>query len=149
MKNTWKSELRITSQKICNDLRRFNIVPRKSLIYTFPEWMKENSLKHHFIRRYNDGDGSFYKPKLKNNRTIEQIYFSMRGTPKFLFDIYCILQKECILEERDKKIRISSGHGILEYGGNNIISNIFDYLYKDATIYLQRKYDIAIKSKKI
>ena len=28
-----------------------------------------------------------------------------------------------------------------------VVSKIFDYLYKDATIYMQRKYDIAIMSK--
>src|ERR1035437_217839 len=33
------SVLHITSKKICDDLKRFNIVPAKSLIYTFPDWL--------------------------------------------------------------------------------------------------------------
>jgi hypothetical protein len=145
--DTWKSEFRITSKQMCDDLERFNIVPRKSLIYTFPEWMKVHPLKHHFIRGYNDGDGSFYLGELKEGRTIEQVYFSMRGTPAFLKVTRDILEQECGLEDRHKCIRISSGHGILEYGGNGIISRIFDYLYQDATIYLPRKRDIAIMTK--
>lgn len=144
--DTWKSEIIITSQKMCEDLERFNIVPRKSLIYTFPEWMKTHPLKHHFIRGYNDGDGSFYRPKLAEGKCAEQIYFSMRGTPKFLTDVRYILEQECDLEERDKPIRISSGHGILEYGGNGIVSKISDYLYRNATIYLQRKYKVIDRS---
>lgn len=145
--DTWKSEICVTSKQMCSDLERFNIVPRKSLIYTFPEWMKKHPLKHHFIRGYNDGDGSFYIPKLAEGKVTKQVYFSLRGTTMFLKDVRAILEKECSLEERDKKIRISSGHGVLEYGGNGIVGKIVDYLYKDATIYLPRKRDIAMKSK--
>ena len=140
--DTWKSEIIITSKKMCEDLQRFNIVPRKSLIYTFPEWMKNHPLKHHFIRGYNDGDGSFYKPKLKDGRRSEQIYFSLRGTPEFLTDVRYILEQECDLDERDKPIRVSSGHGVLEYGGNGVVSKIKGYLYEEATLYLSRKYEI-------
>lgn len=140
--DTWKSEILITSKKMYDDLAKFNIVPRKSLIYTFPEWMKKHPLKHHFIRGYNDGDGSFYIPKLKDGRSSEQVYFSMRGTPEFLKEIRSILEKECNLDARDKEIRISSGHGCLEYGGNGIINKISNYLYQDAAIYLPRKYKI-------
>lgn len=144
--DTWKSEIIITSEQMCDNLKRFNIVPRKSLIYTFPEWMKIHPLKHHFIRGYNDGDGSFYT-SLPPGKMTEQVYFSMRGTPTFLKVVRDILEAECGLEERHKCIRISSGHGVLEYGGNGVISKIFDYLYKNATIYLPRKRDIALKAK--
>ena len=143
----WKSEIVITSKQMWEDLSRFNVVPRKSLIYTFPEWMKTHPLRHHFIRGYNDGDGSFYIPKLAKGKHTEQIYFSMRGTSEFLTDVRDILEKECDLKEREKDIRISSGHGVLEYGGNGVISKITDYLYKDATIYLPRKRDIAMMAK--
>lgn len=141
-KDSWKSEIVITSKKMFEDLERFNIVPRKSLVYTFPEWMITHPLKHHFIRGYNDGDGSFYVPKLQNGRTVEQLYFSLRGTPQLLETVRYILEQECNLEHRDKPIRISSGHGVLEYGGNNIVNKICDYLYMDANIYLTRKYNI-------
>lgn len=145
--DTWKSDLVITSKQMYDDLKRFNIVPRKSLTYTFPKWMKIHPLKHHFIRGYNDGDGSFYIPKLAEGKTTKQIYFSLRGTPLFLTDVRNIFEQECGLEEREKDIRISSGHGCLEYGGNGIVSKITNYLYKDATIYLPRKRDIAMKAK--
>jgi hypothetical protein len=144
--DTWKSEIIITSTRMFDDLKRFNVVPRKSLIYTFPEWMKTHSLKHHFIRGYNDGDGCFHVPKLAENRHTEQVYFSMRGTPEFLREVRDVLEKECDLEDRKKPIRISSGHGTLEYGGNGIIGKIVRFIYQDATIYLPRKYEIALKS---
>lgn len=145
--DTWKSEIKITSPKICADLVRFDIVPRKSNILTFPEWMKTHPLKHHFIRGYNDGDGSFYIGELKDGRTVEQVYFSMRGTSEFLLAVRDIFEAECDLEERETEIRISSEHGVLEYGGNGVVGKITNYLYKDATIYLLRKYEIAMRSK--
>lgn len=145
--DTWKSEIIITSKQMVEDLKRFNIVPRKSLIYTFPEWMKTHPLKHHFIRGYNDGDGSFYIPKLPKGKKTEQIYFSMRGTPMFLKDVRSILEGECMLEKKERNIRISSKHGILEYGGNGIVGKLVNYLYHDATIYLLRKQELAMKAK--
>jgi hypothetical protein len=145
--DTWKSELSITSKQMFHDLSRFNIIPCKSLTYTFPEWLINHPLKHHFMRGYNDGDGSFYIPRLAEGKKTKQVYFSLRGTPKFLEIYRSILEKECDLEIRNKSIRISSGHGCLEYGGNGIVTKIANYLYKDATIYLPRKYDVVMAAK--
>ena len=138
----YKSEFTIVSKKMFDDLAKFNIVPRKSLIYTFPEWIIDHPLCHHFIRGYNDGDGSFFVPKLGKGRTVKQINFAMRGTPEFLMIVRSILEKECDLEERNTEIRISSGHGVLEYGGNGIVRKISEYLYRNANIYLDRKYQM-------
>jgi hypothetical protein len=145
--DTWKSEIVITSEKMWKDLGHFNIVPRKSLIYTFPDWMKTHPLKRHFIRGYNDGDGSFYIPKLPDGKKTEQIYFSMRGTPEFLLEVRFILEEQCQLDVREKPIRENTGIGVLEYGGNGVISKIADYLYQDATIYLPRKREIALQAR--
>jgi hypothetical protein len=142
--DTWKSDLVFTSQQMVDDLKRFNIVPRKSLIYTFPEWMKTHPLKHHFIRGYHDGDGSIYTTLKKGGKT-PQVHFSLRGTPEFLIDVRYILEQECQLDARNKPIRISSGHGCLEYGGNGIVKKITDYLYRDTTIFLERKHELFHK----
>jgi hypothetical protein len=141
--DTWKSEFAITSKRMCEDLGRFNIVPRKSLIYTFPKWMINHPLANHFIRGYNDGDGCFHIPKLPSSKK-KQVHFSLRGTPEFLLDVRHILERECNLDIREKEISISSGHGELKYGGNGIVSKIADYFYRDATIYLPRKRDIVM-----
>lgn len=139
------SRLLITSKQIINDLKRFNIVPRKSLIYTFPEWMKTHPLKHHFMRGYFDGDGSVYL----NNQYNEKVCFGLRGTIKFLIDYRAILEKECGFCERTNPIPISSGCGLLGYGGNKNISKIADFIYKDATIFLNRKKDVALKANQL
>ena len=144
--DVWKSELIITSKKIYDDLTKFNIVPRKSNIYTFPEWLVEHPLVHHYMRGYNDGDGCFHIPKLANGRTEIQIHFALRGTPEFLKVYRTILEQKCDLKIRDTDIRISSGHGILEYGGNGVVQKIVQFLYRDdIDMFLPRKKKIIKK----
>ena len=111
-----------------------------------PDWLINHPLVHHFLRGLNDGDGSFFIQKEKNKKT-NQIKFNLCGTSMLLEQVKSIFKKEGLINSmfsRGKKnIRQKSGCSCLEFGGNIIISKIFDYLYKDATIYLQRKYDIA------
>lgn len=145
--DTWSSQFTITSEKMVNDLEKFNVVPAKSLIYRFPLWLVNHPLCHHFMRGYFDGDGTFFMGKLQDGRTVEQVYFGLRGTVEFLTIFRSILEEKCILEKREKSVRVNTGIGVLEYGGNGIVKKITDYLYQDATIYLPRKYEIAMKAK--
>ena len=139
------SEIKIRSDQLFNDLARFNIVPRKSLTYTFPDWLINHEYVNHFMRGYMDGDGSFYIAKPKNGRTIKQIYISLRGTKKFLTAYKNILEKECAFKSKNKKPRLNNKIYTLEYGGNRKVSKIRDYLYKNSTkdTRLDRKYDLA------
>ena len=142
--NTRSVSMTIVSAKMAKDLsERFNIVPRKSLIYQFPTQIENHPLIHHFMRGYNDGDGSYFYNTLKKNKKTRQIYFSLLGTPNFLTKYREILEKNCQIVKRNYPIRMRKNIGCLDYGGNSIVTSITNFLYKDATIYLQRKYDIA------
>lgn len=145
--DSWCSQFTITSEKMVKDLEKFNVVPAKSLIYRFPLWLVNHPLVHHFMRGYNDGDGSFFIAPLKNGRTVQQVHFALRGTVEFLTIYRSILEESCGLDPREKSVRENSGIGTLEYGGNGVISAITDYLYQDATIYLPRKREIAMMAK--
>jgi transposase len=137
--DTYSSQISMTSKVYFDDLKKFNIVPMKSLIYTFPEWLIDHELINHFMRGYFDGDGSWY---IGSSKKTDQIFFSLRGTVEFLGIYRSVLESKCNLEERLKDIRINSGIGVLEYGGNGIVKKICKFLYKDANVSLSRKYDI-------
>lgn len=137
-----KSDLKISSAQIYSDLQRFNITERKTHTLTFPEWMNDHQLRHHFIRGYIDGDGSFFH-NLGKKRNVKQVFFSVRGTTAFLTSLRSILEADLNLEERTKDIRINNGIGVLEYGGNRVCKALAEYLYQDATIYLDRKKEAA------
>lgn len=133
------SEIQICSKQIFDDLNRFNVVPRKTHIYSFPEWVKNHKYVNHFIRGYFDGDGSFSSYKQKN-RNVAQFSFSVRGTESFLKDMYQIIDKNCNFKKINRKIQYSNGIAGIGYSGNNIVKNISNFLYKDASLYLTRKY---------
>ena len=139
-----KSEMTISSDKIFDDLVRFNIVPRKSLIYTFPKWLKKHELVNHFMRGYFDGDGSFYT-SLGKGKKIPQLYFSLRGTKEFLTEYKNILEINCNIKKNINKPRYNCGIHILEYGGNLSAKSIADFIYKDSkqNTRLERKYNIV------
>lgn len=143
---TGASELRITSKEMCQDLfEKFNIVPRKSKIYTFPNFIKQHKLVNHFMRGYFDGDGSFYIQKQSN----EKVCFGLRGTESFLTDYRSILEKYCDFGTRTNKMPISGGCCQLAYGGNRNIIKIANFLYNDATIFLNRKREVALMANQL
>jgi len=130
-------KISLCSEYLPVDLARFNIVPNKTKIYTFPNWIINHPLVHHFIRGYVDGDGCWtFKGR-------DQLYFSVVGTADFLKACRSILEKKCDLKENTKEIRSIPGTSIIQYGGNRIASKIRDFLYHEATIFLQRKFDIV------
>jgi len=129
--------LRIHSKHMKESVIRLGLVPRKTHILTFPEWLNP-PLYSHFIRGYFDGDGS-----ISHNSITDTYTFSLAGTKEFLSRVQEILIKECNLN----KVSITSAKtiSILAYGGSKQLLRIRDFLYKDATIFLDRKKDIFDK----
>lgn len=138
--DVWESKLLITSKQIVKDLKKFNIVPRKSLVYSFPKWLQNHPLCNHFMRGYFDGDGSFF---INSELSYDRLCFSLRGTEKFLKVYRGILEKHCNFQCQNN-IDYFDKTPQLRFKGENSIS-ARNFLYKDATIYLVRKYNIALK----
>lgn len=131
----------ICSVKIANDLNKLGCMQTKSLILKFPSYKQvPKKLIHHFMRGYFDGDGSVFlnKPS-KGNGTKIQCGISILGTKEFLDEFDKILFNECKLTHKNKYGRCGEAYQ-LRRGGNLQTKKIFNYLYKDATIYLDRKY---------
>lgn len=122
------AKLLITCQNTVNNLKANGCMEQKTCNLKFPNLPK--NLIRHFIRGYFDGDGSlsYY---VKNKRCYE---ISFVGTKDFLTGLMRHLNKELKLSTKD------SITYQLKLGGNNQVKDILDYLYKDSTIYLDRKY---------
>ena len=138
-----KTSISLCSKEMFNDLARFNIVPRKTKIYTFPEWLVNHPLVNHFMRGYFDGDGSIYystnKPGFRKKLSI-----SICGTKEFLTTFRSVLSKNCNVNGH-AKIRKTKGIYAFGYCGNNNIIKIRNFLYLNSTenIRMDRKYEIA------
>lgn len=130
-------ELQIANKQIVDDLKKFNIIPNKTKAYEMPEWLLSHHFLNHFMRGYFDGDGTVTYCGLGENRKIAQLNFSILGTEKFIQQYREILFKNC----KANYAKITKNNSIfkISYSGNNLIKNIYDFLYKNQTISLQRK----------
>lgn len=132
----------ICSKQIYNDLlTNFCIVPNKSLILKFPEHLSNHPMIHHFIRGYFDGDGSWTirNPNEINKQSKINIGFDIIGTEHFITNVQRILHANIILPPN--KIEKKKNIYRLRYSSNRLSSLIGDWMYRDATIYLDRKYE--------
>lgn len=135
--------LRISSSLLIDDLIKLDIKPRKTwdtnFIFDFTKI--PNDLLHHFVRGFFDGDGWFI-PKGKS--------FGLVFTSKVFMDqienifygkLPHIKVRKCPLQNKNMitySLILSCGYG------KSI--DLFNYLYKDATIFLNRKYDKFIQA---
>lgn len=113
-----------------NNLIKHGCVPNKSLIIRYPNLM--NDLIPHFIRGYFDGDGSIISTKKTLSFTI------CSGSIIFLQSILDILN---FILRKNYKIHKRNNQNLYSFLITNYddIIKIQDYLFKDATIYLDRK----------
>jgi len=135
--DTINYRLRFSSKQTVNDLLRFNIVPRKTKIYNFPDWLIEHSSVNHFMRGYFDGDGHI---GLKKNK----LRFHLAGNYQFLVNYQNILEKKCKIAHNNVFTR-PNGLSCLEYGGNIVVPKICEFLYNNSAFHLDRKYQVYKK----
>lgn len=115
-----------------NALSTYDIVPNKSTILKFPETLKDDLIRH-FIRGYFDGDGSI--SLCKSGGRYNPI-ISITSSQMFIETLSNILTREiectCSSYEKDNCSTLS-------FGGIHNIKKMYDYLYKDSTIFMNRK----------
>lgn len=127
------SRLLVNDKKMYSDLVNHGLVERKTNIIVFPEKSILPEHIHHFIRGYFDGDGSMSGLK-KDTYCIK-----ICGTESILraFESYFpIGDNERKLYQRKEGQIVRS----LDISGKYQIKACIEYMYKDATVYLDRKY---------
>lgn len=124
----------IYSKKITNDLVNLGCYNKKSLILKFPTYKQvPKKLIHHFMRGYFDGDGCISGSKIMIN-----------GTKKFLNKYIKILRKNTNISEAESWSMDGKAHR-WQHASKKDLYQIFNFLYKDSTIFLERKYNRFIE----
>lgn len=122
------------SRKMAEDLIKLGCTQKKSLTLKFPTKVPEELLKH-FIRGYFDGDGCL---TIRHSKQAEVADVSVLGTFEFLVS----LCKHLNLENKPVKKDSRSTTNVYCVRFNKKEGYVFlHYIYDDASIYLQRKYD--------
>ena len=127
--------LTLCSKKMVQDLIAHGCFQNKSLDLKFPtDQQVPKHLIHHFMRGYFDGDGC-----VTTARQGRDLRFEILGTYEFL----TMYEKTMNINIKEPKQTKSKAFSV-KHGGNLQVKKIYDYLYKDATVYLERKRDIFI-----
>jgi|ERR1700722_782419 len=133
------STISISSKKICDKLAEYNIVPAKTYTYEFPNQLLNTPEVRHFIRGCIDGDGSEGLRFNKENNPC-QARVSMSGNPKFVNQVFDLIKEKCHLSKDSGTFYSEDTWAKFEFAGHEDILKIKDFLYKDATVFLERKY---------
>lgn len=126
------AQLKFSGEYVARKLDELGVHPRKTFSVTFPEWL-DKSLYRHFIRGAIDGDGSL---PYETQRRV-----SLIGNKPFIERIVEIINYELELcptlyhDKRHKDQIIS----MRLYGKDNIV-RFLDWIYEDADLKLDRKY---------
>lgn len=130
--NQYKIDL--FSRHLCNVMNDYGVVPRKSLVLTFPTWINKE-LYRHFIRGYVDGDGSIYWNKYTNRGGV-----SMVGTEQFLTEV------AAILHDNGVETKLCNNHSLKELrttSRENMVK-LITFLYYNVNLKFNRKQQICI-----
>lgn len=133
--------LRFSDKTIFNDLFRLGITPRKSLTIKPPVVPRKHLW--HYIRGFFDGDGSvcIYKTKYPSKLHV-LFYTGSLPMAKFLYKTL-----KMVLPEYTGKIMVrkkKTNYYILNFGQKDS-EILFKLLYKDANIFMERKYKTFLR----
>lgn len=131
----------ICNTNFCKFLISKGCTPRKSLSLIFPnEDIVPKSLIRHFIRGYFDGDGCvcYASDKAKSKHYI----YGFVGTMDILNNIQSVLCNE--IGATKTKISEKGNAFQCSWGGRNNCVRFYEYIYKDATIWLDEKFNKII-----
>ena len=134
----WQDQyyLTISCQKMNLDLVNNGAVPNKSLILKFPDFL-DDELIAHFVRGYMDGDGYISKSEDR---------CGLISTEDFCIKLSDIIKSKLNINSsiflchnnNDKPTRY------FQIAGRNQVKKFLDWIYRDAEIFMERKYDLYL-----
>lgn len=135
------SRLLVTSSKIKQDLIKHGVVPNKTNLIEFPDFLPQNLISH-FIRGYFDGDGCITHQSTQVCGNLNYM-IKITGTYDMVKKIESHIGVTFQIAQRFPERGVDNFN--IETGGNTKVKKILEYMYKNATVFLDRKYNKALK----
>lgn len=131
-------KIEVNSKWLCLDLIQHGVHQRKTLNEEIP-LIENTDLTKHFIRGFFDGDGCFSIVKPSNRCREYPKIFIASGCKIIDYIVDNVYRETGFTMSRDKyynldRCYIQSEEGFLKF---------FDYIYKEATVYLDRKKELV------
>lgn len=130
-------ELVIYSKHMCQVLNELGCTDRKSLTLQFPNNIKDE-LMHYMILGYFDGGGHIHV----GNQNGYGAHASFTSSYDFCVGLQKYLQKKIDLECKVVHAPTNELTGVLRITKQNEVKKLCDYMYKDASLYMERKYKV-------
>lgn len=130
--------LTFTSNHMKESLSKYGVVPCKSLIYEYPDNISFELIKH-ILRGYFDGDGCFTVSNSSCNIFLLGTYQFMdylRNYIETYIGVHCYF-----CQHKNNKNTY-----VINISGKKKCYNFLSYIYKDANLYLFRKYNKYIET---
>lgn len=134
--------LKWSSIKMKKDLCRHGCVPNKTYNLIFPNTIHINQLRH-FVRGFIDGDGW-----ITVNRKNKTMVVGLVAPNNFCIAIQNLIKDKLNINCGIRKT-LSDVVNRLDISGSNQVLKFLDWLYKDSTVYLERKYQKYLIGKKL
>lgn len=133
--------IQITSKKICDDLAKLGVHPRKIFNENIPNI--PDHLFHHFVRGFFDGDGSVFLAK--NNTEDKSLNVTLSSSYNFLNDLINkmnIYEKSAKLLYKDTRTLSNCWDAKFYNKSRSLV--FYSYIYKDLNndCYFKRKKEI-------
>lgn len=136
--------LTVFRKKLVNDLKRKGINYNKTFDLKFSdENIVPKHLQHHFVRGFFDGDGT-----IGFNKANKNYYVGFIGTKEMLSKILEI-HKSFGYNSKLYKNRKSNKIYEVHFGGIFATQKWFEYMYKNAHIYLKRKFQRFVENQQL
>ena len=135
----YKNQYRLLmfSRHMCDALKDKGVVPNKSLVLQWPTFLRDD-LYSHFLRGYIDGDGYIQPHKWEHCVDFISTYDFCKKAQEYIENKLGI---KCRLDDA------SCHNGITTYlyiRYKEQVKLFLDYIYQDAELYLERKYQTYI-----
>lgn len=132
-------ELNLASPHFSESLTKIGCTQGKTYTLKLPK-LSQN-LKQHFVRGYFDGDGCLsITPRKDRTPTSKSYQFNIVGKENVVIAIKDFLRQNVELTNTTVAKR-KNGIAVIHWGGKNMVTKIMNFLYKDATIYMERKHN--------
>jgi len=132
--------LRFSDKTIFNDLLKIGVTPRKSLVIKPPFTPKEYVWD--YIRGFFDGDGCVYISTTHYPSKLHVLFYTGSvHMAKFLI----ITIKKYLKEYKGNIMKKKDKNAYVLHFGQKHSEVIFHYMYNNATIFMDRKYNIFLK----
>jgi len=128
--------LELNSKILTKSLAAKGCHQTKSFDISFPQWLDQKLIRH-FIRGYFDGDGCVHINKANN-----QLNILFVSTKDMIDNIKQLLKSLGVNSYISHPKKYTGNTYRLDSGGSRQVIKFYDWIYKDATIYLDRKYHL-------